>query len=476
MTDEAPEFRTKTLSLLSPLPVHPLEPSNIPVLQNQIDPVFNMTSTHIDTSLPHSLVTAPADSQPTIPENPDERTPSADSSFSDAYKEQPAEEQGKEENVKGGDQDREVTDDYAMTFDSDGEERTDSQDLSQANIEHEPESLPVTVPPTDLPPSVSHDHSHVAVPANDQTTHTIPSPSLPASADATAVSFSNGSTVVPNAAEPHVSAESTALKTHTYEAIASGDIDIQQLLDNITANAEKNEPTATTPAQPSTPNSTISKGSSSLPSHASLPPRPQIPQNRNYQDDMQKYHAGPPGVPLQANTYRPVGAPPSLVGAGAPGTSTDPRGGLPPPPVASFRPPSSANPISPSSYNHLNRPPGQGQARPVDVEDEADDIDARWGPDVQNIYDEFLDNERMYVTEGIWDRFPNKSRLFIGKRPAAICSSDRLTGKQVIYHRRKLPSEICSMSSTNTASLLKFLSSKHMDSFSSMKTLRVPRL
>ncbi|TVY49264.1 putative RNA-binding protein [Lachnellula occidentalis] len=428
MTDEAPEFRTKTLSPFSPLPVHPPEPSNIPVLQNQIDPVFNMTSTHIDNSPPHPLVTAPADSsQPTIPENPDEHSPSADSSFSDAYREQPTDDQGKDANIKGGDQDREITDDYAMTFDSDGEERTSSQDLSQANIEQTAESLPVTVPATNLPPSLVHDFSHVAVPANDHTTHTIPSPSLPVSADATADYFSDGSADVSKPTE-NITAESTAPKTHTYEGITNGDIDIQQLLDNITANAEKNEPTSTTPAQPSTPNSTLSKGSSTLPSHASLPPRPQVLQNRNYPDDMQKYHAGPPGVPQQANSSRPVGAPPSLVGAGAPGTSTDPRGGLPPPPVASFRPPSSANSTSPSSYTHLNRPPGQSQARPFDVEDEADETDARWGPDVQKIYDEFLVNERMYVTEGIWDRFPKKSRLFIGNLP-----SEKVT-KRDLFH------------------------------------------
>ncbi|TVY19179.1 putative RNA-binding protein [Lachnellula arida] len=428
MTDEAPEFRTKTLSPFSPLPVHPPEPSNIPVLQNQIDPFFNMASTHIVNSPPHPLVTAPADpSQPTILENSDERSPSADSSFSDAYKEQPAEAQGKDENVKGGDQDREITDDYAMTFDSDGEERTSSQELSQANIEQTAESLPATVPATNLPPSVAHDLSHVAVPANDQPTHTIPSPSLPASAEATADCVSDGSADVSKPTE-NVTAESTAPKTHTYEGITNGDIDIQQLLDNITANAEKNEPTSTTPAQPSTPNSTLSKGSSTLPSHASLPPRPQVLQTRNYPDDMQKYHAGPPGVPQQANSSRPVGAPPSLVGVGAPSASTDPRGGLPPPPVASFRAPSSANPTSPSSYNHLNRPPGQSQARSIDVEDEADGIDARWGPDVQKIYDDFLVKERMYVTEGIWDRFPKKSRLFIGNLP-----SEKVT-KRDLFH------------------------------------------
>jgi hypothetical protein len=418
MTDEAPEFHTKTLSPLSPLPVHPPEPSNIPVLQKQTDPVFNMTSTHIEPAPLQALVAAPADSPPPNAEDPD-RSTSADSSFSDAYKEEPAEQQqGSGEKTEAAGQDDEVVDDYAMTFDSDGEEHTSSQEISHANIEQEAESLPVTVPATDLPPT-SHEPtvSENDVHSNDQTTHTSPSPSLPATADTSATNFSSGSAVVPNTVEQppvagSVPAESTAPKTHSYEAITSGDIDIQQLLDNITANAEKNETSPTTPAQPSTPNSnsSFSKASSTLPAHASLPPRPQIPQNHHYQDDIQKYHAGPPGV-AQQSTYRPVGPPPSLTAR----TSNEP-GGLPPPPIASFQTQSTANPISPSSYNHINRPSGHGQSRPIGDEDEADDIDARWGPDVQKIYDEFLVNERNYVMEGMWDRFPRRSRLFIGKR------------------------------------------------------------
>jgi len=423
MTNEAPEFHTKTLSPLSPLPVHPPEPSIIPVLQKQTDPVFNMTSTHIESAPLPTLVTAPADSQPPNAEDPD-RSPSADSSFSDAYKEEPAEQQqGRHEKTDGAGQDEEVVDDYAMTFDSDGEEHTSSQEISQANIEQEADSLPITVTVTDLPPSTSHEPtvSEKDVPSNDKTIHTSPSPSLPAAADTSATNFSSGSAVVPNTVEhPPVAgtAESTAPKAHTYEAITNGEIDIQQLLDNITANAEKNETSPTTPAQPSTPSSSSSfpKASSTLPAHSSLPPRPQISQNHHYQDDIQKYHAGPPGV-AQQSSYRPVGPPPSLTRA-----SNEP-GGLPPPPVASFQNPSSTNIISQASYNHINRPPGHGQTRPIGDEDEADDIDARWGPDVQKIYDEFLVNERTYVMEGMWDRFPRRSRLFIGKHVSATFSS-----------------------------------------------------
>lgn len=44
--DEAIHFRGKTLTPESPRPLHFPEPSNIPVLENQMDPIFNDTSTY----------------------------------------------------------------------------------------------------------------------------------------------------------------------------------------------------------------------------------------------------------------------------------------------------------------------------------------------------------------------------------------------------------------------------------------------
>ena len=60
--EEPPEFHTKTLSPLSPLPLYPPEPSKIPVLQNQTDPVFNMTSTYLDLEPPKQSMTMPENS------------------------------------------------------------------------------------------------------------------------------------------------------------------------------------------------------------------------------------------------------------------------------------------------------------------------------------------------------------------------------------------------------------------------------
>jgi hypothetical protein len=40
--------------------------------------------------------------------------------------------------------------------------------------------------------------------------------------------------------------------------------------------------------------------------------------------------------------------------------------------------------------------------------------DSPWAPEVQKKYDQFLHDERINVTEGLWDLFPMQSRLFVG--------------------------------------------------------------
>lgn len=445
MTPEPPEFRTKTfLSPLSPLPVHPPEPSNIPVLRNQIDPIFNMTSTHIELEPPKTDVAVLTDS---IPQSADvaARSPSADSSFSDAYKEQPNSEEHKQDgNTKQGD---DVSDDYAMTFDSDGEAHTDSLDVSQAIIEPETKSSIVSVSEITEPSSSSSNQpatdiqdGPAADPANPKLINESPIADLPKPNPSLLFPLS---TEIPTTSPTETKsidgppAESADSKPLIHDDASSDGIDIQQLLDNITANAEKKE-AATAGQSATSPTVPIPKTSSGLPAHSSLPPRPNVPQKRQY-DDIQKYHTTPTGLPHPSNSFRPP-----LVAAGAPGTSTDPRGGLPPPPgrsmdprgglpppsLATFRSPhSTSGPISPASYSQINRPSVQGnQAKSIASQDEADELDAKWGPEIQRIYDEFLDNERHFVTEGLWDQFPNGSRLFIGNLP-----SEKVT-KRDIFH------------------------------------------
>jgi hypothetical protein len=94
-------------------------------------------------------------------------------------------------------------------------------------------------------------------------------------------------------------------------------------------------------------------------------------------------------------------------------------------------------------------------------------MDAKWGPEVQKLYDEFLADEQMYVTEGLWDRFPIGSRLFIGKQTNLFDANKHLQVNQAIYRVRKSRSEISSMFSTITENLPRSQSSRRMDSFNS---------
>ncbi|KAE9369568.1 hypothetical protein N431DRAFT_493362 [Stipitochalara longipes BDJ] len=406
-----------------------------------------MTTTHLEKTPAVAITPPPMRTSEAAQDDP--KSPSADSSFSDAYKEQPEGTVGQQ--ADNADQETDISDDYAMAVDSDGEEQADSQDISQAKIESDTKSLPVTVQYHPLPSSIlSHDPpaTDLAQPGqNTQPTPTNPNPIQP-TVDATA-NKDRSDTVA-----AQISIEATKPESQTYDDVAHGGIDIQQLLDNITANAEKNDSNSTV-TTPSTQSSKIPivQGSSGFPTHASLPPRPNIPQKRPYPDDIQKYHAGAPGVPPLSVSYRPPGLPSALIAAGAPGTSTDPRGGLPPPPSASFRPThmSSGSPISPASYIQSNRSVGQDrQFNSIESQDEADEADAKWGPDVQKIYDEFLADERMYVQEGLWDKFPLNSRLFIGNLP-----SEKVT-KRDLFHVFHKYGKIAQVSIKNAYGFIQF--------------------
>ena len=58
---------------------------------------------------------------------------------------------------------------------------------------------------------------------------------------------------------------------------------------------------------------------------------------------------------------------------------------------------------------------GAGQGEGQRSASPGDDEDTRWGPEVNRLYEAFLDQERKFVTEGQWDQFPMGSRLFIGE-------------------------------------------------------------
>lgn len=75
------------------------------------------------------------------------------------------------------------------------------------------------------------------------------------------------------------------------------------------------------------------------------------------------------------------------------------------------------------SQGGAQSPTGQGSApkrQSGQRSETPDDEDIRWPPEVNKKYEDFLDQERRFVTEGQWDQFPMGSRLFIGKRMSRV--------------------------------------------------------
>jgi nuclear polyadenylated RNA-binding protein 3 len=426
MTPDAPGFHTKSATPPSPVPFHSPEPSNIPVLRNQIDPVFNMTSTHIEVagSTTSSTLISPLDQAADDGMTGDNEL---DASFSDPYDDEDkmADDSASKNTMEGA----EVDDDYAKTFDSDGEESSSRQDVSSEIIDQkmQPPSAQVSVLADDSPSLTNPASTSTIVFPDGRDNPSSHKPSPPTATTAGDAPVAVGSTAAPLGIE--------TLQSHpqfnSYEAVSSGEIDIQQILDDITANAALNATNSTnaipTSVNPSTQN--FSPSTLGLPAHASLPPRPQVAQNQPMhpayppQGDIRKYHAGPPNLPPPpTSSYRPLGAPASIVAAGAPGTSTDPRNVLPPPPSASFHPVSTGPPATmsyPQQPDH-RLPAKDLSANSIETPAQADDYEMSWTPDVQKLYDEFLADERMYVSEGLWDRFPAGSRLFIGEHQITL--------------------------------------------------------
>lgn len=348
-----------------------------------------------------------------------------DNSFSDPYDEddKPTENDTAKDTMGS----TQVDDDYAKTFDSDGEGDSHKHDVSNADIDQKLQSPPAPVSfiadNTSLATSVSAPSLVFPAGTDLSSSHNYSFPTAVTAGDAPVAVDSSAATAA-------IETSQSQPQSKSYEAVSNGEIDIQQLLDNITANAALNASNSTN-ATPTSANSSIPNfppGTSGLPAHASLPPRPQVTQNPSMhqaypvQGDIRKYHAGPPNFqPPPTSTYRPLGAPQSIVAAGAPGTSTDPRNVLPPPPSASFHSVSSAGPPPPLSMNYVpysdsHRLLTKDAPTPAAVSSNpSDDTEYSWSSAIQKLYDDFLADERMYVSEGLWDRFPVGSRLFIGE-------------------------------------------------------------
>lgn len=325
------------------------------------------------------------------------------------------------------------TDDYAMTFDSPAEKEQleeDEEDQQQQQqqqpqevVSDAPESMNITEPPVqpDAVPTQTTQPAPVDPPAPSLAEQQDPQPEQATTAQDVAVSqpFENASGPAP-AQEDVPDATSAVSSTVKPEEATSEEgtdvqpkpedvemtngsvpdatpLDIQKLVDEITAKSEATEPN-NKPAisvQPSPSSTDVDM--------SSLPPKPALTHEQSKQTyTPATYHhvslpnapsfppgsASLPAQPLQS----PQPPQPAFAnnGTGTPGIPQQPHYNAAPAAFASY--PNAYPPANPSQ-----QAPGFN------------------GNGLQQTYDEFLADERKAMAEAKWERFPEGSRIFIGK-------------------------------------------------------------
>ncbi|KAI9788095.1 MAG: hypothetical protein M1816_007227 [Peltula sp. TS41687] len=462
---DIPEYRGKTLTPVSPRPVHLPAPSNIPVLKNQMDPVFNETSTHIDPSSNSTEIDMDftSDQNGLLPGTGlyPFSYPAANNNNSD------------DTQANGEQSDGDGNDDYAMSLDLEDDDIWESNVEPSNTIESnysttvQPPVTSDTILSTEIPPPASTVPYGALPPSTNTTIEQTTEPTISSQfVDDPRRSIANENKAIDaaglnaDAAAPaaaysqHNDSQNPSDQGDDADMLGEG-VDIQALLDDLSP------PNATTSSfQEATPSTTVvshdvlkpgneaSPSSGSLTAHPNLPPRPP-PQEKptthaGYpsQDDIRSYHPhnqtplGASGFPPQpANTYRPnQGLPPTVVPAGAPGTATHRGSTLPPPPLATFQQPAPLGAAqqqqSPTvtSLRQREKSNGNHSKGGGGVSTSDDDEPIPWGPEIQKAYDDFLQEERVYVNDGQWDRFPPNSRLFIGNLP-----SEKVNKRDLFY-------------------------------------------
>ncbi|KAL7919299.1 hypothetical protein ACQKWADRAFT_301662 [Trichoderma austrokoningii] len=424
MPEPAPEPEaalqaSANLSPVSPSPVHTAASLAVPALQQTVDTIDAMVAA--TAALPNGVADAPV-----VVVDPALATAAGetddvvdDDSFSDAYGEDTEEmavEPPRQDMVDNND-------DYAKTFDSPigPEEGEDQEPEHVSSVPRESNENPSS-PSSDHLTSRPSDVSHVAADS---------SASVPGAQNPSV------STVEPEPASAAASQSGDAQPTlpATDHPEDSSSVDIQQLVADLTAHSAEprsgnpdptpassastaNVPAASSNPFPPTTSTPSNITTTALPLSSSLPPRPPLPQvapqsyaSQHHLPGTNSNVSGSAGVPPAP------GQPSSYTIAGAPGTSTEAPGTLPPLPATAMNPPAAAAASINPSY--ASNPPGY----PIDRAHDAE---------YQRQWDQFMTDERQYMSEAKWDRFPEGSRIFIGN-----LSSDKVSKRDVfdIFHK-----------------------------------------
>lgn len=383
MTDNPELVATADLSPQSPKPINLSSPASVPALQDQADNLSTMTLSPSEslaaagvTSIINQHLSAigsdqslgQVDNNASVA-NPDPTTAVASSHDAGAQ--------------QTGEPDHEEEDDYAKDFDSPVPSTDDT-------------GLHGEVAGTD---GAAGDHDRLKseftanAPVGEQIAPT--ATSAPTGQPTTENIQANAIT------SPSTGPQNPSTAEESKQLLNEDDaIDIQALVDNITASnpvAVPNEQAATLPSEmnPEVVSSEVLQ--------SSLPPKPPVSQQPSAAGAMlndihqfQPVSNGTPANLIPASgmpyTYQPNGASAAAQGFAAPDAYPP---GVPGPYAVQYD--SSAAPIA--HVQNLNQP---------------------------QRYDEFLKEEKKYVSEAKWDRFPEGSRLFIGN-----LSAERVPKKEV---------------------------------------------
>jgi hypothetical protein len=195
-----------------------------------------------------------------------------------------------------------------------------------------------------------------------------------------------------------------------------GGVNFQQLLDNLS----HPNPGATIPAASSAENSSLHQA----PAGESLESQgiPAHPHAQSH-DSIQAHY-----TPNDEVAYRQLASAHDAAATASPAYSAQPSNIQPQPqsqpfdtapggeaPIATFPQTPSTGAESQGSLQEPSVASKKGRVEKQGRSTKPGDDDSPWGPEVQKKYDEFLHDERIYVTEGLWDRFPMGSRLFVGQ-------------------------------------------------------------
>lgn len=390
MPEPEPELQaTANLSPVSPAPVHTATALAVPALQETVDTIDAMVAAAL---APNGTA---ADDNPVVdpelvPNGDGDDDVVDDDSFNDAYAEENAASDTASATQQAP-QEEDTADDYAKEFDSPvPSEKGHDDDVAQSEVSTEAPKQASDAPAPHVAQTSEPEHPNQAADLGDlETTTTYTTDDAQAQASASSPDHAREG-------QPSDGTPSSAVHDASPAQAHDAADDIKQLVADLTAPPhESSQLPAPETTRPTVGLVTESSSipSSALPSPSSLPPRPPIPNSTQSYPDQHHLGLAAPGAPNTQTPQAPHPSAPYNVAAvsGAHGT-------LPPHPSPGLVAPGISQ--MPPSYQ------AQAPGYPSDRTQE-DDYQRKW--------EQFLADERQYMTEAKWDRFPDGSRIFIGK-------------------------------------------------------------